>query len=390
MVVKERRVDQLPVHVGEYDRAQELQEEQLQEAQGEVIEAEIEEADPKRVLPTPTLPSQSDVEKHREDHLPYASWCDHCVEGRGREMGHQHVDRSHRAISTISFDYLFMNSKGHFDFEKTDEDGVDDGAARDKVKILVVKDSKNKAIFAHAVPSKGVDEDKFAVSVLMSDIKWLGYTRLILKSDNEPAIVKLLTESLKSIRVSTDPAVDQVLEEHPPPFDSQANGDVESAAKAVRGQTRTLQSCLESRLGHRIPVSHPIYAWLISHAAMMITVRVRGHDGQTAYQRIRGRPWSNRLLGFGEKCRFKIRAKEAPDTYADGNRFHQGIFVGFSRSDGQYLIFHEGVVRPARTVMRLPSSLKWEPTLMEKVSVTPFDQHEVQQPDVMFKRDDAV
>ena len=250
MRVEVMPVDQLPVLANKDDEAQ--------EEQGEIIEAEVEEADPKRVLVTPTLPSQSDVDKHREDHLPYASWCDHCVEGRGREMGHPAVDRSARAISTISFDYLFMNNKGEFVERKKGDDEVDAETVKNGVKILVVKDSKNKAVFAHVVPSKGIDVKQFAVSVLLDDIKWLGYVRLTLKSDNEPAIVKLLTESLKGIRVSTEPGVEQVMEEHPPPFDSQANGDVEAAAKTVRGQTRTLRSCLESRLGYRIPGTHPI------------------------------------------------------------------------------------------------------------------------------------
>lgn len=51
---------------------------------GEIIEAPVEEVDPHRHLPTPELPSASEVARHREDHLPYQSWCDQCVEGRGR------------------------------------------------------------------------------------------------------------------------------------------------------------------------------------------------------------------------------------------------------------------------------------------------------------------
>ena len=56
--------------------------------------------------------------------------------------------------------------------------------------VLVAKDSKSKTIFAHAVVAKGSDEDGDAVSRLVDDIAWLGHTRSILKSDNEPAILK--------------------------------------------------------------------------------------------------------------------------------------------------------------------------------------------------------
>ena len=56
----------------------------------EVLEAPVEQANPTPTIPTPIMPSHSDVLKHRESHIPYQSWCEDCVEGRGREMGHRH------------------------------------------------------------------------------------------------------------------------------------------------------------------------------------------------------------------------------------------------------------------------------------------------------------
>ena len=38
---------------------------------------------------------------------------------------------------------------------------------------------------------KGVERHHFAVYILMKDIGWLGYTAISLRSDNEPAILKL-------------------------------------------------------------------------------------------------------------------------------------------------------------------------------------------------------
>ena len=48
---------------------------------------------------------------------------------------------------------------------------------------------------------KGSDEEGYAVQCLIDDVKWLGFSKVILKSDNEPAIVKLLADALKSLRV---------------------------------------------------------------------------------------------------------------------------------------------------------------------------------------------
>ena len=50
----------------------------------------------------------------------------------------------------------------------------------------------SRAVFAHAVPKKGVDEKRCSVNAVVDDVLWLGYAKVILKSDNELAIVKLL------------------------------------------------------------------------------------------------------------------------------------------------------------------------------------------------------
>ena len=92
----------------------------------------------------------------------------------------------------VSFDHAFISDMGEITTETEFEAAVD-GAA----KIMVVRDGKGKSVFAHVVPVKGVDEKGFAVSSLVEDVKWLGYNKIVLKCDNTPAIVKLLTEALR-------------------------------------------------------------------------------------------------------------------------------------------------------------------------------------------------
>ena len=109
------------------------------------------------------------------------------------------------------------------------------------MKILVAIDTTSGCIFSHVVEKKGVEEDRYSVDKLVEDIEWLGYNKIILKSDNEPAIVQVLRETLKSLKVNT---VDQAMEEHPAPYDSKANGAVENAVKQVQGLARTLKISL--------------------------------------------------------------------------------------------------------------------------------------------------
>ena len=60
-------------------------EEDVPEADGEVIEADESEDEcaPKRAVPDPGAPSQQQVDDHEIDHMPYRSWCESCVAGRG-------------------------------------------------------------------------------------------------------------------------------------------------------------------------------------------------------------------------------------------------------------------------------------------------------------------
>ena len=151
--------------------------------------------------------------------------------------------------------------------------------------------------------------------------------------------------------------LEQVLEEHPPEYDPQSNGSAEVGVRLVKGVLRTLRSCLESKIGHRVPVRHPLTSWMVRHAADLVTWCSKGHDGRTAYQRLRGRDFKTRLLGFGELCRFKNRSHEQA---GDGNIWHSGIFVGIDQRTGQYMLFADSGVKLARTITRVPEMEKFD------------------------------
>ena len=191
----------------------------------------------------------------------------------------------------------------------------------------------SRSVFAHAVPQKGIDEKNYAVDTVVSDVMWLGYNKVLLKSDNEPAMVKVLKEVITRLKVL---GVDQVGEEHSPPYDSQANGSVENAVKQVKSRMRTLKLCLERRIGKRIPPKHPVMTWLAPHAAAILRYRCRGDDGKTPYERIRLRPFNTRLLCFCEKVSYKNKTKEPTE---DEHRWHHGLFLGICPLTGQYVLF---------------------------------------------------
>ena len=98
-------------------------------------------------------------------HFPFRAWCPHCLEGRGREFGHgnQTGAKDHNACPVVSFDCDFLSDQD----EIVSQEGFEvagEGAAH----ILFVRNSKSKAVFAHVVPAKGIDEKGFSVDALVS------------------------------------------------------------------------------------------------------------------------------------------------------------------------------------------------------------------------------
>ena len=341
---------------------------------------EEEQAEMPMCLPSVYQPTRSEYMDHCVTHYPFRAWCKHCLEGRGREFGHgsHRGDKDERSTPVVSFDYAFISDVGEITTE-TEFDAAGDGAA----KVLVVRDGKSKTVFAHVVPMKGIDEKGFAVSSLVEDVKWLGYNKIALKSDNEPAIVKLLAEALRELRIQ---GLEQCLEEHPPEYDPQANGSAEVGVKLVKGHFRTVKSCLESKIGFKIPVQHPLVAWLVRHAACLVTWCSKGHDGRTAYQRVKTRDFRTRLMAFGDFCRFKNRSHEPVASVSGGSRFHSGIFVGIDQRTGQYMIFSDDGIKLARTVVRVPELEKWDKSALAGVRSTPHDLHAPRETEVVFKQ----
>ena len=122
------------------------------------------------VLPNVYQPTRSEYLDHCVTHYPFRAWCKHCLEGRGREFGHEQSrgTKDERSTPVVSFDYCFIGDTGDVKSE-----GEFEAAGEGAVKILVARDGKSKAVFAWIVPVKGVDPKGFAVHSLVDAIKCL-------------------------------------------------------------------------------------------------------------------------------------------------------------------------------------------------------------------------
>ena len=114
--------------------------------------------------------------------------------------------------------------------------------AEQYIAILVMICRRSKWILAHIVPNKGALLHWFPLSAMNRDIDFTGYKRIILKSDQENAITEYEQSQNKV----------EVMIEHSPVGDPQANGDVERAVKSVQGFGRTMKDALELNIGAEV------------------------------------------------------------------------------------------------------------------------------------------
>ena len=68
--------------------------------------------------------------------------------------------------------------------------------------ILVAHCSATGSLFAHAVPRKGMDVDGFVIEQLREDVLWLGHSQIMMRSDNDPALVQVIERTPTVLKLS--------------------------------------------------------------------------------------------------------------------------------------------------------------------------------------------
>ena len=72
----------------------------------EIVCEEQEEARQPEVLRDPGAPTQKEIEEHNVTHLPFRSWCQHCVSGKAQDRPHRmrKEDQEEKQVPEIVFD----------------------------------------------------------------------------------------------------------------------------------------------------------------------------------------------------------------------------------------------------------------------------------------------
>ena len=107
---------------------------------GEVIEEIPEEFGtraPKK-MQDPKVPRREEIDEHNKLHLPYRSWCRHCVRGRRRAVAHEKA-KEEDVTPAVHFDFFFMGKEGE---------------AGKTLPVAAVKERASEMLMASVVPRK--------------------------------------------------------------------------------------------------------------------------------------------------------------------------------------------------------------------------------------------
>jgi hypothetical protein len=249
-------------------------------------------------------------------------------------------------MDEVEMDYLFLTSPQF---------------PEERVTVLVLALAVDGAIAA-TVGVKGVTP--YMLRFAAGTMEVWGLKDIILKTDQEQAIMAL-SRSLK------DERKDKTQLTNAPRYSHASMGVVERANQTLAGQIRSMRLVLQGHLGQRLPATHPLMAWVVRHAAWLITRFVVRPSGRTAYEALRGRAYRSELVEIGERV-FAKKPGDSQNVTKLDSRWEAGIWVGKTETSEEHLVStaEAGVIR-MRVIRRRPLSERWSVADLEALRGAP-------------------
>ncbi len=277
-----------------------------------------------------------------------------CVAARAHEDPHKSASEEEKqeGLPTVAVDYCQIG------------ENIEDET--DSQTILVARDCRTRNIWATLVDCKG-NGDKRVAKELLKFIDSLGYTKMIIRGDGEPALVEVMNKA-KAMRVQ------DTLVRNPPAHDPQANGVAERAVQEFKGQLRAVKIALDRRLGRVLDPKCAALKWMVPHACDLINRYLVGADGRTAFYRLNHKNFHHDVVEFGERVHAKpLRKPKNSRKRALTSRTVDGIWLGVHPKTHEHkvVMLKGGPAIKVRTILRRPDSEKWSAEDIMEIIATP-------------------
>ena len=98
----------------------------------------------------PVKPSRQEIEDHNRCHIPFRSWCAHCMRGKAKASPHSGRGNTQHDKPIAAIDDAFLGIKRGVTIEER-KSLESEAIRKGHTHTLVMVDSEAKAVFAHAV-----------------------------------------------------------------------------------------------------------------------------------------------------------------------------------------------------------------------------------------------
>jgi len=295
--------------------------------------------------------------------------CERKKESGGR-IDKENDIKENEEVPRIAFDYMRQKSKDIREEARKENIAKGKSASKeeeveeDYLPTFVSCESGVKWISANVVPKKGVEG--FVVQAGGREIDLAGLRRMIVRSEQEPAVVELL-RAVEAER----PEELEIQPERSPAGESKSNGEIVRAIQTVQGHVRTIKLSVQKTYSCNVREDHPVWPWLVMYASLLLNLCVVGEDGRTAYERRKGRKFKKVLPEFGE-CITYLKPESVGIDKAD-SRWDNGVFVGLRIESGELFVMTSKGVIKVRTFARKPEEERFEAKLLEEGKGVPWE-----------------
>ena len=132
---------------------------------------------------------------------------------------------------------------------------------------------------------------------------------------------------------------------------------------------RTLRQDLVDRYGTLVPITSPVFTWLVKHAQFLLSNFAIRPDGLTPFERRWSKRYTSELCKFGGIVLRRLRGKQpkADPSWAPG------LWLGRDTSADMHIVGTTSLGCSKRSVRRLPVSEQVDKQLLKDFQAKPWD-----------------
>ena len=178
----------------------------------------------------------------------------------------------------------------------------------------------------------------------MKFILGLGYPEIELRCDNEGAMLqlqRLVQKCLLRNEMKVTCTTSRV-------GDHGDNAWVEQTVHRLRQHAMVILNGVEEKIGHSIPMGHPLASWAFKHAAWLLNCYCP-RQGVTPYEAIHGRAYSGKTCPYGEVVMGFVGVENKQKGTA---KWMPILFLGKTSND-MYILARGSSVRLSKSIKRI-------------------------------------